>query len=55
MREELNNLDTIEIDGYEDALNQNVDVEDLETATPYLCVVAIDKAILWMNTSTMVL
>lgn len=44
MREELNNLDTIEIDGYEDALNQNVDVEDLETATPYLCVVAIDKS-----------
>ena len=36
MRDEYNNLDTIEIDGYEDALNQNVDVEDLETVTPYL-------------------
>ena len=44
MREEFNNLDTIEIDGYEDALNQNVDVEELETATPYLCAVAIDKS-----------
>ena len=44
MREEFNNLDAIEIDGYEDALDQNVDVEELETATPYLCVVAIDKS-----------
>lgn len=38
------NLDTIVIDGYEDALDQNLDVEELETATPYLCVIAIDAS-----------
>lgn len=37
-------FDNFEIDGYEDALNQNVDVEEIETATPYLCVVAIDSS-----------
>ncbi len=44
MKNDDYNLDTIEIDGYEDALNQNVDVEELDTATPYLCVVDIDKS-----------
>lgn len=39
-----NYLDNIEIDGYEDALNQNVDVDELETATPYLCVLDIDSS-----------
>ena len=39
-----NYLDTIEIDGYEDALNQNVDVEELETATPFLTVLDIDAS-----------
>lgn len=38
------NLDNIEIDGYEDALNQNVDVEELETATPFLTVLVIDAS-----------
>ena len=37
-------FDNFEIDGYEDALNQNVGVEEIETATPYLCVVAIDSS-----------
>ncbi len=39
-----NYLDNIEIDGYEDALNQNVDVEELETATPFLTVLDIDAS-----------
>lgn len=37
-------MENFEIDGYEDALNQNVDVEELETATPYLCVIDIDAS-----------
>lgn len=40
----ISNLENVEIDGYEDALNQNVDVEELETASPYLCAIVIDSS-----------
>lgn len=42
----MSNIDfeNIEIDGYEDALAQNVDVEELETATPFLTVIDIDAS-----------
>lgn len=40
----LDNLETFDILGYEQATTENVGVDDLETATPYLCCICIDRS-----------
>jgi hypothetical protein len=46
----------VEIDGldFQDAFDQNVDVDNIQTTTPYLCAVALDLAVLWTSMSIMV-